>query len=144
MIIFYSDKFLHKVITVHYLSFVNLSFSFIERNNFGWGEYHCIQNILKGHALAYHAYDREYKKLYNGKLGIVIPIIYPFGKKENDTEATDIAFEFQVGMTAHPIYSKEGDFPEIVKKRVAERSKAQGLRKSRLPEFTEHWIKYIR
>lgn len=73
-----------------------------------------------------------------------MPIMYNFPKNENDTESADIAFEFQVGMTTHPIYSKEGDYPEIVKERIAKRSKAQGEEKSRMPELSDYWIKYIR
>ncbi len=99
---------------------------------------------MKGHALAYHQYHLKYRRLYNGKLGIVIPIIYPFAENENDTESADIAFEFQVGMTANPIFSKEGDYPKIVKEKVAERSKALGLKRSKLPELSPFWIEYIK
>jgi lactase-phlorizin hydrolase len=49
-----------------------------------------------------------------------------------------------MGLYGNPIFSKEGDYPEIVKKRVDEISEAQGFRKSRLPKFTEDEIKHIR
>lgn len=100
--------------------------------------------MLKGHALAYHAYDTEHRKLYNGKVGIVIPMFYFFPKNDSDTETGDIAFEFQAGTTAHPIYSKEGDYPKIVKERVAAKSKAEGLKRSRFPELSKFWIEYIK
>lgn len=51
---------------------------------------------------------------------------------------------FQWGQYAHPIFSKEGDFPPVMKQKVAAKSAAQGFLRSRLPEFTEDEIKMIR
>lgn len=110
----------------------------------GSGDYQCVQNMLKGHALAYHIYNNEFRSIYHGKIGLVIPVMYPISKNAEDKESTDIAFEFQCGMSAHPIFSKKGDYPEIVKRKVAERSRAQGYNDSRLPTLSEFWIKYIR
>lgn len=47
-------------------------------------------------------------------------------------------------MFAHPIYSKDGDWPTIVKERVKEKSFQQGLSISRLPEFTQDEIDFIK
>lgn len=47
-------------------------------------------------------------------------------------------------MYLHPIYHPNGDYPEIVKVRVAERSEKEGFTKSRLPSFTSEEIDYIR
>jgi lactase-phlorizin hydrolase len=49
-----------------------------------------------------------------------------------------------MGLYGNPIFSKEGDYPEIVKTRVDDISEAQGFRKSRMPKFTEDEIQYIR
>ncbi|KAJ8889657.1 hypothetical protein PR048_009158 [Dryococelus australis] len=49
-----------------------------------------------------------------------------------------------VGWFAHPIFSKEGDYPPVMKERIAANSKAEGFSRSRLPEFGEHWVNYIK
>lgn len=45
-------------------------------------------------------------------------------------------------MYYHPIFN--GDWPPVVKARVAERSKKEGYKKSRLPQFTSEEIKFIK
>lgn len=49
-----------------------------------------------------------------------------------------------MGIFAHPIFSKNGDFPRTVKKRVAAKSLAQGYSRSRFPELSPEEIKFIR
>jgi hypothetical protein len=49
-----------------------------------------------------------------------------------------------MGLYGNPIFSKDGDYPKIMKKRVSKISADQGFRRSRLPEFTEDEVKYIR
>jgi lactase-phlorizin hydrolase len=44
--------------------------------------------------------------------------------------------QFNLGVYAHPIYVN-GDYPEIMKTKVAEKSASQNYSKSRLPVFTE-------
>lgn len=100
--------------------------------------------MLKAHALAYHIYDNEFRKEQKGQIGFSNPCSYPFSKNKNDFETVDVAFEFQCGWTGNPVYSKEGDYPEIMKKRIAERSRAQGYNESRLPTFSKHWVEFIR
>lgn len=51
---------------------------------------------------------------------------------------------FQWGIYANPIFSKQGDFPQIVKERVALKSLSQGFQRSRLPEFTPEEIELVR
>lgn len=45
---------------------------------------------------------------------------------------------FQFGLYAHPLIY--GDYPEVVKERIAKRSLLQGYPRSRLPEFTQQEI----
>ena len=44
--------------------------------------------------------------------------------------------QFFLGWYAHPIFVN-GDYPEVMKEKVKEKSKKQGYSKSRLPEFTQ-------
>lgn len=48
----------------------------------------------------------------------------------------------QMGLYAHPIYN--GNWPQLVIDRVGSRSTYEGFTKSRLPEFTEEEIEYIK
>jgi hypothetical protein len=50
----------------------------------------------------------------------------------------------QLGLFAHPIFSYEGDYPEVVKVRVGQKSKEEGFRYSRLPPFSLKEIEYIK
>ncbi|CAG9827046.1 unnamed protein product [Diabrotica balteata] len=65
----------------------------------------------------------------------------PASNKSEDIEATERMQHFRLGIYANPIYV--GDYPEIVKTRVAERSKVEGRAQSRLPTFTQEEIEYI-
>lgn len=47
-------------------------------------------------------------------------------------------------MYSYPIFSKQGDFPAMVKEKIAAKSAAQGFHRSRLPEFTLEEIAYIK
>ncbi|KAH9642756.1 hypothetical protein HF086_010409 [Spodoptera exigua] len=45
---------------------------------------------------------------------------------------------------AHPIFTETGDFPPIVKEKIAAKSAEQGLFRSRLPEFTPEEVEYVK
>lgn len=110
----------------------------------GIGQYLCLQNMLKAHALAYHIYDEEFRYRQQGKVGIVIQCITPYSNDSTDNRFADIAFEFECGWQANPIFSKTGDYPAVMKKMIAQRSKLQGYYSSRLPTLSKYWIEFIR
>ncbi|XP_015513283.1 myrosinase 1-like [Neodiprion virginianus] len=107
----------------------------------GIGKYLCAHNVLKAHAKTYRMYDEEFRDAQGGKLGIVLPIITYLPYNSSYTEAAEVAFQFVTGWLAHPLYF--GDYPEIMKTRVALVSKSQGYPRSRLPEFSDEWIAII-
>ncbi|XP_014482376.1 PREDICTED: myrosinase 1-like [Dinoponera quadriceps] len=110
----------------------------------GTGPLQCIHNTLKAHARIYHIYDKEFRKEQNGQIGPNIPCNGLFAKTTEDVAAVDTYFQFSCGIIAAPIFSKTGDYPEIVKNHMAENSRLEGFSKSILPEFSPEWVQYIK
>ncbi|CAH2240549.1 jg21023, partial [Pararge aegeria aegeria] len=110
----------------------------------GVGEYMCAKHLLLAHARAYHIYDQEFRPKYGGSIFIAFSAQWYDPLDENHIEAAADANQFMWGQYAHPIFSESGDFPPVMKQRIAARSLEQGFPKSRLPEFTPEEIEYIR
>ncbi|KAL4712932.1 hypothetical protein ACJJTC_012002 [Scirpophaga incertulas] len=110
----------------------------------GVAEYLCAKNLLVAHAKAYHLYDKMYRPSQKGKLFITIQSPWFEPENEGETETARDIMQFDLGQFAHPIFSKNGDFPEVMKDKVAAKSKAQGYQRSRLPEFTAEEIEMLR
>ncbi|ODN04810.1 Lactase-like protein [Orchesella cincta] len=107
--------------------------------------YKCIHTILKAHARAYRIYDEEFKSQQKGQVGITIDSGWLEPSDPNnpeDIEASERALQFKFGMFASPIVF--GKYPDIVRKRVDERSKQEGRSTSRLPSFDKYWTDYIK
>lgn len=51
---------------------------------------------------------------------------------------------FQWAIYVHPIYAESGDYPPIMKERIAAKSAEQGFPRSRLIEFTPEEVDYVR
>jgi len=103
-----------------------------------------MHNILKAHAKIYHIYDTEFRKEQKGQISLVPSCLGTFPKNSLDTAAADVFFQFTCGWIAHPIFSKTGDYPEIMKNHIAENSKLDGFPRSILPEFSPEWVQYIK
>ncbi|KAJ8963825.1 hypothetical protein NQ314_005356 [Rhamnusium bicolor] len=110
----------------------------------GIGEYLCTHNVLKAHARAYHIYDEEFRATQKGQVSIVIdtPWYEPNSFSIADAEAAERKRQFVFGWYANPIFN--GDYPEIMKARIAMRSELEGFSSSRLPKFTKDEIAYIK
>nr|CAH7741390.1 unnamed protein product [Callosobruchus chinensis] len=114
-------------------------------NGSGIADYNCTYYLLKAHAEAWHIYDKEFREKQKGRISIVVDYSWWEPLITNNTAFTDAAdagIQFMSGLYANPVYL--GDWPTIVKKRVAELSKKEGEKKSRLPEFTKEEIVRIR
>ncbi|KAK3933253.1 Lactase-phlorizin hydrolase [Frankliniella fusca] len=106
----------------------------------GLSDYLCGHNVLKSHAKAYRLYESKYKSSQKGQVGFAANSNYFFPRDENnpdDVKAAEQAQQFSVlGWFTHAIFSPEGDYPAIMKERIAKTSADQGLIRSRLPAFT--------
>ncbi|CAH1236395.1 unnamed protein product [Diabrotica balteata] len=100
-------------------------------------EYVCSHNLLKAHAKTYRMYDQEFRPRQGGKVSIVLDTSWYRGAtdSEEDKTAAATALHFELGWYANPVFN--GDYPEIMKSRIAARSAAEGRAQSRLPEFTD-------
>ncbi|XP_061861226.1 lactase/phlorizin hydrolase [Colius striatus] len=105
----------------------------------GRAPYRVGHNLLKAHAEAWHLYNETYRAKQGGSISITINSDWAEPRnphKQEDIEAARRYLQFLLGWFAHPIF-KNGDYSEVMKRRIRERSVAQGLSQSRLPEFTE-------
>jgi lactase-phlorizin hydrolase len=108
--------------------------------------YEVIHNILKSHATAWHTYDQKFRSRYGGKISITLNTDWNEPRdstNENDVQASERAMQFTLGWMAHPIFVN-GDYPDVMKEKVANKSFQEGLNVSRLPEFTEQEKQFIR
>ncbi|XP_050670543.1 myrosinase 1-like [Leptidea sinapis] len=110
----------------------------------GEADYLCSKNVLLAHARGYHIYDKEFRLWQEGMIFITINAEWFEPESEHDYEAAIDANQFWWGLYTHPILSRSGDYPEIVKHRIAVMSTKQGLLRSRLPELSSEEINYIR
>nr|XP_022915417.1 myrosinase 1-like [Onthophagus taurus]XP_022915423.1 myrosinase 1-like [Onthophagus taurus]XP_022915431.1 myrosinase 1-like [Onthophagus taurus]XP_022915440.1 myrosinase 1-like [Onthophagus taurus]XP_022915449.1 myrosinase 1-like [Onthophagus taurus]XP_022915458.1 myrosinase 1-like [Onthophagus taurus] len=112
----------------------------------GVGLYLCGHTLLIAHAKAYHLYDKEFRKSQKGKIGISLQGIWyePSSSSKENVQAANQRLQMEFGWFAHPIFSKKGDYPPIMKERISFMSKQENFAQSRLPEFTPAEISYIR
>ncbi|XP_049840618.1 myrosinase 1-like isoform X1 [Schistocerca gregaria] len=112
----------------------------------GVADYQASHTLLKAHAKAYHLYDKYFRKTQKGRVSITLNSAWhePRTNSQEDRQAAERARQFYFGYWAHPIYSKIGDYPAVMKERIMRNSLAEGRFRSRLPEFSPQWVKFIR
>ncbi|VEN38780.1 unnamed protein product, partial [Callosobruchus maculatus] len=110
----------------------------------GIGDYMCAKNLVLAHARAWHIYDAKFRTTQKGTVGFVIDSDWwePSSNKTEDLAAAEMARQFVWGTFINPLIN--GDHSSIVKEQIASRSKRQGYKRSRLPEFTEAQKKYLK
>ncbi|XP_047456732.1 lactase-phlorizin hydrolase-like isoform X2 [Mugil cephalus] len=112
----------------------------------GTAPYRVAHNLIKAHAEAYHTYNDKYRNSQRGLVSIALNADWVEPRDVNDIRevaTADRALQFQLGWFAHPIF-KNGDYPEIMKWQVANKSDLLELPQSRLPSFTEEEKKFIK
>ncbi|XP_069695523.1 myrosinase 1-like [Periplaneta americana] len=112
----------------------------------GHGAYLVMHSILLAHARAYRLYDKKFRESQQGKVSIVVFTSWFVPKTESaeDKAATDRARQICIDWILHPIYSSTGDYPPLLKKWFAEKSKSNGYFRSCLPRFTEEEVEFVR
>ncbi|KAJ8963463.1 hypothetical protein NQ318_018946 [Aromia moschata] len=110
----------------------------------GVGEYLCAYTVALAHAKAYHIYDEEFRSTQNGLISMVIDALWaePVTNNTADIEAAERSLQFSFGLYANPIYN--GNWPQVMIDRIQFRSENENFTKSRLPEFTDEEIDYIK
>ncbi|XP_075037503.1 lactase/phlorizin hydrolase-like [Mixophyes fleayi] len=105
----------------------------------GDGVYVVGHNMIKAHAEVWHLYNDKYRATQGGLISITLNSDWALPVNPHKQEDVDAAWRYMMffaGWFGYPVF-KTGDYPEIMKSRVRERSLAVGLPKTRLPEFTE-------
>ncbi|XP_018320182.1 myrosinase 1-like [Agrilus planipennis] len=110
----------------------------------GRADYLCAHNLLKSHAEVYHLFNDTYRSKNNATMGITLSASWYEPGSSEEEEAAERARQFRIGLYANPIFSTNGDYPQVMKDYIGNQSSAQGLSKSRLPQFTSDEIEYIK
>ncbi|XP_028155804.1 myrosinase 1-like [Ostrinia furnacalis] len=110
----------------------------------GVSEYMCTKYLLLAHARAYHIYDQEFRPSQNGNIFIALSGQWYQSETDEYHDAAEDYIQFTVGQYAHPIFSTTGDWPPVMKERIAAKSAEQGFFRSRLPAFSPEEVEYIR
>ncbi|XP_061378114.1 myrosinase 1-like [Danaus plexippus] len=110
----------------------------------GYADYMCAKNLLLVHANVYHLYNNVFRKAQGGQIGITLSAQWYEPESEEDIEAAEDYRQFEWGIYANPIFSESGDFPAVMKRRIAAKSKEQGFPRSRLPQFTPEEVDLIK
>ncbi|OCT89838.1 hypothetical protein XELAEV_18018452mg [Xenopus laevis] len=111
----------------------------------GTGAYKAAHHMIKAHAQVWHSYNKNWRIKQQGMVGISLTTEWgePVDiSNQKDIEAADRFIQFHLGWFANTLYN--GDYPQIMKELIGQKSAHQGLRVSRLPTFTSQEKSYIK
>ncbi|XP_057327908.1 myrosinase 1-like [Microplitis mediator] len=117
------------------------------KNQSGVGDYLCVHHTLLAHAKTYQLYNENFRETQKGEVSIVLTVFETVPENPNDPEevkANEFYSKFRNDWMLHPIFSKEGDYSKVMKKKIAKYSSIQGFSRSRLPEFKKDEIDLIK
>ncbi|KAG6441916.1 myrosinase 1 [Manduca sexta] len=111
----------------------------------GFEDYLCGHNVLRAHGMTFRMFQREFSHL-KASVGITLDLSWlePATTSADDQEAAETARQFRFGWFSHPILSKEGDYPRVMRESIDRNSKRQGFFRSRLPSFTPEEVDMIK
>ncbi|KAL5017255.1 hypothetical protein ScPMuIL_006844 [Solemya velum] len=95
-------------------------------------------NLLLSHSKAYHVYNNKFRSAQRGTIGITLNIHWAVPKEPDspaDVDAAERSLQFALGWFARPVV--EGDYPDVMRWTVGNKSQQLNLTTSRLPTFTD-------
>ena len=103
----------------------------------GVGGYQVIHQNLLAHQAAWHIYDKKYRTLQKGEVGITISTHWcpPESNLQSDVDAAERQNEFTMGWLLSPLIGT-GTYPQVMIDSIGNRSRDQGFNQSRLPTFS--------
>ncbi|XP_012263240.2 myrosinase 1-like [Athalia rosae] len=110
----------------------------------GMGDYVSGQNLLKAHAKAYRLYHECFRSEQKGRVSIILQLPRYQGDSSEESGLVEKSRQFTFGWFAHPIFTEEGDYPQVMKNDIAQKSAQQGFLRSRLPKLDRYWVDLIR
>ncbi|XP_055533478.1 myrosinase 1-like [Wyeomyia smithii] len=112
----------------------------------GIPSYLCTHNLLLAHAEAVEVYRNEFQEAQGGNIGITVDVAWaePRSNSTDDLEASETNMQFFIGWYMHPIYSTNGNYPQVMIDRIDQLSQQQGFSKSRLPVFSSEEINKLK
>jgi lactase-phlorizin hydrolase len=110
------------------------------------GYYLAAHTLIKSHARVYRLYEQEFRNSQGGQVGIALngEWYQPQTNSTEDKAAAEMGMQFVLGLFANPIYSLDGNYPDLVRKQVDKLSEAEGYYRSRLWKFTPEEILNIK
>ncbi|KAL7024949.1 hypothetical protein ACKWTF_013269 [Chironomus riparius] len=105
----------------------------------------CSHHVLLSHARAYRLYQEKYLAAQNGKVGICLNTGFSYrGNGSVPQDTVERAIQFYFGRYTNPIFSETGDYPQVMRDAIDQKSKQQGRSFSRLPTFTAEEVQMLK